>query len=317
MALRGPPWAPLGPVRAPSIHASVRGQRKPHPSALAMRLAPGGTGSSGSYGNKTTPAGAWLLHSCPQRPVIGSKRLAATPGTWPGWPARGLSPSSLDPKSTMTPCARARGRVQMPSASCKTPSSVSKLSCCATLAATLATPPGTRPLSEGARRASGRPRRRTASCKQMAAPGLYTPHASSGSTRTSQSGSKPGASTLWWKPCRPGWGLQGPVAVTTVAESGALTRCDPPRERLQFFGLLPSDYARGERRRHGALPHAGHPQARRVLGEGAWAYRSPAQVRRPLQRRLEQPPQASPAIRGKAQGRRWKRDRQLMELQAL
>src|SRR4029450_13320145 len=42
-------------------------------------------------------------------------------------------------------------------------------------------------------------------------------------------------------------GVQCTVAVTTVAELGDLTRFDTPRELRKFLGLMPSEYASGER----------------------------------------------------------------------
>jgi transposase len=83
-------------------------------------------------------------------------------------------------------------------------------------------------------------------------------------------------------------GVQCPVAVTTVAALGALSRCAPPRPLLRALGRTPSAYARGARRRHGGIPKTGHAHARRARREGAWAARSPAQGSRPLPRRLEQ-----------------------------
>ena len=71
-------------------------------------------------------------------------------------------------------------------------------------------------------------------------------------------------------------GMQFPVAVTMVAERGDLTRVDTPQPLVKCLGLIPSDYARGERRRQGAITTAGHTQARRAIVEGAWAYRYPA-----------------------------------------
>jgi hypothetical protein len=107
-------------------------------------------------------------------------------------------------------------------------------------------------------------------------------------------------------------GVQGTVAVPPGAARGDLTRCEPPRARRQFLGRMPSAYARGARRRHGALPQAGPSPARRALVAGAWASRYPAHVRRPLQLRLEKPPKAIQAISWKAQGRLWKRYRTLI-----
>lgn len=66
-------------------------------------------------------------------------------------------------------------------------------------------------------------------------------------------------------------GVQVTVAVTTVAELGARTRFENPRPLLQSLGLIPSAYARGERRRQGAITKAGPTPARRALVEGAWA----------------------------------------------
>jgi transposase len=54
---------------------------------------------------------------------------------------------------------------------------------------------------------------------------------------------------------------------------------------------------------------AGHRPARRALVEGAWAYRSPAQVRRHLQLRRDKHPKAIQDIRWQAQVRLWKRYR--------
>src|SRR5262245_21682599 len=105
-------------------------------------------------------------------------------------------------------------------------------------------------------------------------------------------------------------GVQVTVAVTTVAERGDLTRVAPPRELMTFLGRMPSDYSTGERRRQGAMTKAGHTQARRALVAGAWAYRSPAQVRRPLQRRLAKHPKAIQDISWTAQVRRCQRYRQ-------
>jgi transposase len=43
----------------------------------------------------------------------------------------------------------------------------------------------------------------------------------------------------------------------------------------------------GERVRRGSIIKAGNPRARRVLIEGAWTYRYPARLSRPLQIRQE------------------------------
>jgi transposase len=107
-------------------------------------------------------------------------------------------------------------------------------------------------------------------------------------------------------------GVQCTVAVTMVAEVGDLSRFDTPRELMKFLGLIPSEYASGERRQQGSITKAGNTHARRALVEGAWASRDPAKVSRPLPRRLEQPPKVIQDISWKAQVRRCKRYRRLV-----
>jgi transposase len=102
------------------------------------------------------------------------------------------------------------------------------------------------------------------------------------------------------------------VAVTRVAEVGDRSRVATPRALMQCLGLIPSAYSSGERRQPGSMTNAGHPHARRALGEGAWAYRYPAKVSRHLHRRLAIPPQVLQEISWKAQVRRCQRDRRLM-----
>jgi transposase len=107
-------------------------------------------------------------------------------------------------------------------------------------------------------------------------------------------------------------GVQCTVAVTLRAAMGDLTRFDPPRERMKFLGLLPSDYSSGEQRRQGAITNAGNTPARRVLVAGAWASRSPAKVSRHLPLRLDTQSTIIQNISGKAQVRRCKRYRRLV-----
>jgi hypothetical protein len=101
------------------------------------------------------------------------------------------------------------------------------------------------------------------------------------------------------------------VAVTIIAALGDLTRVDHPRPLMRDWGLPPADDARGERRRQGSSTTTGNPQARHALGEGAGAYRYPANVRRHWQRRLAKRPQAVPDSRWKAHVRRCQRYRKL------
>jgi transposase len=107
-------------------------------------------------------------------------------------------------------------------------------------------------------------------------------------------------------------GVQFTVAVTMVAEVGDLTRFDNPRELMKFLGLVPSEYSSGQQRRQGSITKAGNSHARRVLVEGAWAYRYPAKVSRHLQLRLEKQPKTIQDISWKAQLRLCKRYRRLV-----
>ena len=107
-------------------------------------------------------------------------------------------------------------------------------------------------------------------------------------------------------------GVPCTVAVTLVAELGDLTRVENPRQLRKDLGLIPSASSSGERRRQGSLPTAGNTHARRALVEGAWASRSPANVSRHLQLRLEQQPKAIPDISWKAQVRLCQRDRRVI-----
>jgi transposase len=107
-------------------------------------------------------------------------------------------------------------------------------------------------------------------------------------------------------------GVQVIAAVTLIAELGALTRFENPRPLRSSLGLIPSEHTSGERRRQGSLTKTGNSHARRVLVEGAWAYRSPAKVSRHLQLRLEKVPKAIQDISWQAQVRLCKRYRRLV-----
>lgn len=107
-------------------------------------------------------------------------------------------------------------------------------------------------------------------------------------------------------------GVQFISALTLIAELGDLTRFDNPRQLMNYLGLTPSEHSSGARRRQGAITKTGNSHARRVLVEGAWAYRYPAKVSRHLQLRLEKLPKALQDISWKAQVRLCKRYRQLL-----
>jgi hypothetical protein len=102
------------------------------------------------------------------------------------------------------------------------------------------------------------------------------------------------------------------VAVTLGADMGDLTRFERPRELMKLMGLIPAAYSSGEPRRQGAITKAGHTPARRVLGEGAWAYRDPAKISRHWPRRLEPQPNVIQAMSWKAHVRRCTRYRRLV-----
>jgi transposase len=107
-------------------------------------------------------------------------------------------------------------------------------------------------------------------------------------------------------------GVQWLVALTVVAELGDLTRFDNPRQLAAFVGLTPSEYSSGSSRRQGGITKSGNPRARRVLIEGAWAYRYPAKISAHIQRRIDKLPKIAQDIGWKAQLRLCKRYRRLI-----
>jgi transposase len=102
------------------------------------------------------------------------------------------------------------------------------------------------------------------------------------------------------------------TAVTFVAEIGDVRRFETPRQLMAYLGLVPSERSTGEQVRRGSITKAGNPRARRVLIEGAWTYRYPARLSRPLQVRQESLPEVVRAIAWKAQVRLCARYRRLM-----
>jgi transposase len=102
------------------------------------------------------------------------------------------------------------------------------------------------------------------------------------------------------------------VASTVVAEMGDITRFDKPRQLMKYLGMTPSEHTSGPHRRLGSITKAGNAHVRRVLVEGAKAYRYPAKVSAHLQRRIETTPQVAQEISWKAQVRLCKRYRRLL-----
>ncbi len=77
------------------------------------------------------------------------------------------------------------------------------------------------------------------------------------------------------------------VAVGVIAELGDLTRFDHPAKLMSYVGLTPSERSSGDHRRLGRLTKAGNSRARRLLVEGAHAYRFYAKVSKEMQARQE------------------------------
>ena len=107
-------------------------------------------------------------------------------------------------------------------------------------------------------------------------------------------------------------GIRFTVAITVIAELGDLTRFDDPRQLMAYLGVTPTEYSSGSKRRLGSITKTGNTHARRVLVEGAWAYRFPAKVSREIQRRQEGLPPSIQAIAWKAQLRLCKRYHRLV-----
>jgi transposase len=107
-------------------------------------------------------------------------------------------------------------------------------------------------------------------------------------------------------------GVQFHVAVTIAAELGELTRFDTPRQLMSYVGLHPSEHSSGNTRRQGGIAKSGNSHARRVLVEGAWAYRYLPKVSRQIQQRQESLPEQIRNTAWKAQLRLCKRFRRLI-----
>ncbi len=101
-------------------------------------------------------------------------------------------------------------------------------------------------------------------------------------------------------------------AVTLVAELGDLNRFDHPEQVMSYLGLIPSEHSSGESRRQGGITKCGNSHARRVLVQGAWAYRFPARVSRALRDRRAHLTAEVAEIGWKAQLRLCRRYRRLI-----
>jgi len=107
-------------------------------------------------------------------------------------------------------------------------------------------------------------------------------------------------------------GIKLIVAAGVIAELGDLTRFDHPRKLMSYLGLVPSEHSSGEHRRLGAITKSGNSRARRLLVEGAQAYRYPARMSTEIQQRQEGLPPHISKIAWDAQLRLCKRYQKLM-----
>lgn len=102
-------------------------------------------------------------------------------------------------------------------------------------------------------------------------------------------------------------------AVILAGEIGDFKRFDHPRQLVSFLGLAPSEHSSGEHIVRGGITKAGSSRARRVLIEGAWAYRGPARVSKKIAVRLDNIPQDARQIAWKAQLRLCERYRSMLK----
>ncbi len=101
------------------------------------------------------------------------------------------------------------------------------------------------------------------------------------------------------------------AAVILVTEVGDFTRFSNPRQLMAYLGLVPSEFSSGKRITRGSITKAGSARARRVLVEGAWAYRQPASVSKAQMARQAELPTEIRQIAWDAQVRLCQRYRRL------
>lgn len=107
-------------------------------------------------------------------------------------------------------------------------------------------------------------------------------------------------------------GIKLIVAAGVVAELGDLNRFDHPRKLMSYLGLVPSEHSSGDTRRLGPITKCGNSRARRLMVEGAHAYRYPARMSTEIQKRQEGLPPEISRIAWEAQLRLCKRYQRLM-----
>ena len=82
-------------------------------------------------------------------------------------------------------------------------------------------------------------------------------------------------------------GVAKVTAVTIVAEVGALSRFQSPRQLMGYSGAVSSEHSSGQKTRRGAITKTGNAHLRRVIVEAAWAQRhKPLVSRRVRQRQI-------------------------------
>lgn len=91
------------------------------------------------------------------------------------------------------------------------------------------------------------------------------------------------------------------VSVTTIAELGDLSRFKHPRQLMAYLGLVPSEHSSGEKKKRGSITKTGNGHVRRVVIEGAHAYRLPARVSRVILQRQQDLPDEVKKIAWEAQ----------------
>lgn len=82
-------------------------------------------------------------------------------------------------------------------------------------------------------------------------------------------------------------GVRFLIAASLIAELGDLRRFDTPRKLMNYLGLTPKEESSGDHRRLGKITKCGNTRARRLLIEGAHAYKHPPKVSTEIQKRQE------------------------------
>ncbi len=106
-------------------------------------------------------------------------------------------------------------------------------------------------------------------------------------------------------------GVSWLAAVILASEIGDFQRFTHPRQLMSYLGIVPSESSSGSVCRRGPITKAGSSRARRVLIEGAWAYRLPPRLSKKTTLQHVTQPKAVREIAWKAQLRLCARYRQM------